>query len=91
MSVSMRLPAPAGNSGATSRWLHPQRDISHEILFLTMTALGKDRLDIVTFNENQSTFNKLVSSMEKLRQQWAQMPTPKAIDRQNYFGTPLEC
>lgn len=56
-----------------------------------MTALGKDRLDIVTFNENQSTFNKLVSSMEKLRQQWAQMPTPKAIDRQNYFGTPLEC
>ncbi|VFV29503.1 dennd4b protein [Lynx pardinus] len=57
-----------------------------------MTALGKDRLDIVTLNEKcQSTFNKLVSSMEKLRQQWAQMPTPKAIDRQNYFGTPLEC
>ncbi|XP_034865524.1 DENN domain-containing protein 4B isoform X3 [Mirounga leonina] len=74
--------------------LHLQRGIYREILFLTMAALGKDRVDIVAFDKKyKSAFNKLASSMgkEELRQRRAQMPTPKAIDCRKCFGAPLEC
>lgn len=33
---------------------HLQRGISHEISFLTMTALGKDHVDITAFNKKLS-------------------------------------
>ncbi|XP_046948736.1 DENN domain-containing protein 4B isoform X4 [Lynx rufus] len=74
--------------------LHLQRGIYREILFLTMAALGKDHMDIVTFDKRyKSAFNKLASSMgkEELRQRRAQMPTAKAIDCRKCFGALLEC
>ncbi|KAF6074330.1 DENN domain containing 4B [Phyllostomus discolor] len=74
--------------------LHLQRGIYREILFLTMAAMGKDHVDIASFDKRyKSAFNKLASSMgkEELRQRRAQMPTPKAIDCRKCFGAPLEC
>ncbi|XP_016077120.1 PREDICTED: DENN domain-containing protein 4B [Miniopterus natalensis] len=83
-----------GTLGPPPTGLHLQRGIYREILFLTMAAMGKDHVDIVTFDKRyKSAFNKLASSMgkEELRQRRAQMPTPKAIDCRKYFGAPLEC
>lgn len=59
-----------------------------------MAALGKGHVDTVNFDERYKfAFNKLASSMDKevLRQQWAQMPTPKTIDCQKCFGALPEC
>lgn len=45
---------------------HVQRGVVHEILFLTMTALGKDHANIVAFNKkSKSTFNKLAINKHK--------------------------
>ncbi|XP_053560137.1 DENN domain-containing protein 4B isoform X2 [Bombina bombina] len=71
-----------------------QRGIYREMLLLTFAALGREHVDIASFdNKYKTAFKKLGNSMgkEELRKRRAQLPSPKALDCRKTFGATLEC
>ncbi|XP_043935672.1 DENN domain-containing protein 4B isoform X2 [Protopterus annectens] len=73
-------------------WVH--RSLYHEILFLTLAAIGKDYMDIAVFDKKyKSAYNKLVGSLskEELKKKRVNPPSTKALDCRKSFGATLEC
>ncbi|XP_043391556.1 DENN domain-containing protein 4B isoform X6 [Chelonia mydas] len=71
-----------------------QRSIYREILFLMLAALGRDHVNIATFDKKyKAAYAKVASSLgkEELTRRRAQPPSSKAIDCRRSFGATLEC
>uniref|UniRef100_A0AAY4E1H9 DENN/MADD domain containing 4B n=1 Tax=Denticeps clupeoides TaxID=299321 RepID=A0AAY4E1H9_9TELE len=73
-----------------------QRSLYREILFLTLAAMGKDHVDLITsaFDKKyKAAYSRLSSSLgrDELQKKRAQPPSPKAVDCRRCFLLPLEC